>query len=744
VCDKSHDHHRHARKEHTDVPAPSPRRSRGTRLRRRLPAVAIVLAHVGVVAWLVAPATTSNAQTADDSLVDLEVSQATGLTDGQVIDVTVTARAGVRIDPNQGHEVYICRPGVTYAASRDTLPTGGNCPRFLSVSSSSLSSKQLFPLPDGSAARTSVPVGTGTVGWPLSAPTWTLTCDHDHPCLLVAVLKVSVNGGPTTDAIDTIELTYREDNPLSGCQQATAFTSAGSDRMLSWWTDLALAGCRGSGVVTNNFAPLGEGEAISAFASGQRDLAYTASGRTDTRGFDPPTDRPAVYTPVGVNAAVIAAVGGNPLYTDPSWPVGFPRPYEDIKLTAEEAASLIALLHLDFDTRYGDAIRARNPELPPTQVYWLGDTSKVRGLIAVQGPTSVTAFTTSYLDRRAGDAWRVPVVGGGSADLGVLGAFVHAQPRIATLTEISTKSQLTALNNVTVVQSPSFPGPAWALTDYATAVELGLTPVAIENAAGAFVKPTPESLAAAVPTMTVGADGRRTPAVTTTAAGAYPITMVEYAMTPAEQLVDDECAPRTDAQQQLRTWLEFVTGAGQQELPDGIVPLTADLRAEAEASIGRVGASPSTATCAPAPNQPPTPPSNPGPTVPSALPPGSLGDGGDGSLDFGATGSVFGSSGSSSGADASATSPSTPNELAGATELADAAKPTLPPFLGVKAVSEIISPAALVLLVALTAAAAFATSGRPLPAAVGSAAGRATALAGRAVRWRPRSGRRGR
>ena len=60
-----------------------------------------------------------------------------------------------------------------------------------------------------------------------------------------------------------------------------------------------------------------------------------------------------------------------------------------------------------------------------------------------------------------------------------------------------------------------------------------------------------------------------------------------------------------------------------------------------------------------------------------------------------------------------------PTELAGAAELADAAEPTLPPFLGIAAVSEIISPIALLLVVVLTSGAAFLTSGRPRAASLG-------------------------
>ncbi len=514
-------------------PGPRPRSRR-----RLLSAVATALALVAALAWLVAPVADSGAQpVGGDPPVTVEVTPATGLTDGTVVDVTVRARPGVRIstNPNDNQGIWLCRPGVTYTTYRELLPAQGNCPMFLSVSSSSLSSRTLFPLPDGSAARTSMAVGVGTVGWPLSAPTFSLTCDENNPCALVALVRASIDGGPLVDVATTVGLSYATDSPLASCRPADgAFTSAGSDRMQRWWTELSVADCGSSGQVASNFAPLGEGEALAGFASGARDVAYTAAGhRPEVASFNPPTARPAVYTPVSLNAVVIAVVGGNPLYQAPDWPVGLPRPYQDIRLTAAEAAALIGRHQTQFDTLHNAAVRGRNPELPPGELYWLGDTTKVRGTIAVQAPTSVTWLGTTYLDALAPAAW----INDAGADRGVVSSFAGAVPGFdGQLTEISTVSQLAALKNVTIQQSSVYPGPSWALTDYATAVALGLTPVAIENAAGQFVTPTPQSLAAAVPTMTVGPDGRRVPDVRATAAGAYPLTMVEYAMAPAEPL----------------------------------------------------------------------------------------------------------------------------------------------------------------------------------------------------------------
>ena len=140
-------------------------------------------------------------------------------------------------------------------------------------------------------------------------------------------------------------------------------------------------------------------------------------------------------------------------------------------------------------------------------------------------------------------------------------------------------------------------GPLWVLTDLATARALGMTPVSIENANGDFVAPTEQSMRAAVSTMTRNESGALVPdpnspagASTTGGVGAqadapaYPLTFVQYGMTPAEPLVDTStCTARSDSQALLSNWLNYVTGPGQEKLAAGLVALPDDLKAEAQA-----------------------------------------------------------------------------------------------------------------------------------------------------------------
>jgi hypothetical protein len=216
-------------------------------------------------------------------------------------------------------------------------------------------------------------------------------------------------------------------------------------------------------------------------------------------------------------------------------------------------------------------------------------------------------------------------------------------------------------------------------------------------------------MAAAVPSMLVDADGRRQPDPAGAAAGAYPLTMVEYAMTPAEPLVDAACAARPGAQALLASWLQYLIGPGQQALPAGFTPLTPDLQAEAGATIPRVGASPSTAC---GPTTPPGPAA--GPAAPSVAAVAGTGASGSGA---GAGRFGSGAAGPGAGLDAGVRE-ATPDELAAASEAADATEPRLPPFLGIRAVSQVLSPVALLLIVGLTSLTALVTSGRTLPAGV--------------------------
>jgi len=655
----------------------------------------------------------SGAQTPPaDPPVALTLSESTNVTDATVIQVTATARSDVRLQTDYGqgnnpHMMRICRPGVTYATSAD-MSDQTNCP-LVAVSSSSQASDALYPLRDGTAARGAITAGVGTAEWTRfvdgATRTFTLTCDPANPCLLVAKFKVSVAGGPLTDVVTAVELHYGNGDPTTACgaRDPDQVAGAGPDRMRPLWTQLTVAECRAAqSSAPTSFIGVGEGEGLKAFAAGNADLAYTASGYRAVVGLDAAPERPAVYTPIALNAVVIAAIGGQVNATDPNWPVGLPQPYsQDIRLTRAEAAALIAQGQAMLKFQNGDAIVNRNPQLGP-QLYFLGS-GKYTNPYMQAGADSGNYFASSFFAAQAPEAW-ITRPGPDGVPRPVSADFSTAQPDFtAALLGVTSRSLLAAGAHNDVQQNPADPGPGWALTDYATAVALGMTPVAIENASGEFVTPTPETMAAALDGMVHEPDGRLTPDPNASAGGAYPLTTVEYAMAPAEQLVDDSCAPRTHTQELLRAWLDYLTGPAQSSLPTGFVALPGSLREQAASAIAKVGASPTTCGV-------PTAPSGPGATPPasSATPTASAGTD---AMARSSAAARLGAGDELLGADALT---ATAAELAAAADAAGAAEPELPPLFGIIPVSRVLAPAALLLTVGLTSLAALVTSGRPI------------------------------
>ncbi len=550
---------------------------------------AVLLATATIAAsfgWALAP-TSSSAQTADPPFT-VELSQTTGLLDGDVVKVTIRGAPGVQLNPGSS-SMRVCRPGVSYTAPADLIPTNGKCPAN-GTSSAAEASGQIFAIADGTRAEGDIAVGVGVGEWEVfGQPNFTLACGPGAPCLLVLQVGTTDSvGGPITRHFVTRELTFADPDPTRGCggRNPAAVSTAASDRMQDIWARSTLAQCTSGGAsgASTSFAPTGEGEGIAAFTAGTRDLVYTAAGYRPFLGLDPAPRRPAVYTPVALNAVVIAAIGGQLVNDDPQWPVGLAKPYsEPIRMTAAEAATLLGQGGFFFNSTpgIGPEFLARNPQIGPTAY---NPNDRFANAAAVQDATAVSLFATSFLDEQAPGHWvSRPDVQARSR--GVDAQLARAVPGFeSSLTPVSQKIQTFAFRNG-VQQNATTPGPGWALTDYATAIDLGLTPVAIQNAAGEFVEPTPESIAAGVATMTKESDGRRVPDPDTTASGAYPMAMIEYAMAPAEQLVDQTCAPRAESQQVLTSWLSFLTGAGQDALGPDFVPLTPELAAEARGEV---------------------------------------------------------------------------------------------------------------------------------------------------------------
>jgi hypothetical protein len=554
------------------------------------------------------------------SPITVTATPTTGVLDGDAIAIRVEAGAGQRI--NFGSRARICRDGPVYDSADDLLPFGkGDCPNAgLSSSATPGGAASLDPLPDGSAAIGTLRVGTGRVEWgPASDPTkFSLTCDAANPCRLV--VDVQTSAGRKIEGSALIEFSDSEALGACGGTAPGALSASGSDRFIDTWARWTRDQCESAGVKASSNAVLtGEGLGLDAFATGQADMAYSATGpAVPGRAIEAP--RNSVSVPVALNAVVIGMLGGYPSEAA-DWPSGVPRPFSDVKVTASEMAALFGQGFFGFSPQPGDATLGRNPQLA-SGVTGLGGPA-----LAPSGSEATTYFTTRWFSTRAPGSWRTPSVPlddiPSLTPRGVTDELSAADPAfpVAISSQYSARASLKQkVGAASLTNAGSYP-MTWVLTDLATAVQLGIPVASLENSRGEFVAPTQASLAAAVSTMETKDDGTVVPGSGADAAGAYPLAFVEHIVAPAEPLLDAECAPRTDSQQLLASWVSFVTDDGQQSLK-GLQPLTPELATVAASSAKKIGTGPVTGPCKPDETPPTTTPTTPVAPVPPAAPGG--------------------------------------------------------------------------------------------------------------------------
>jgi hypothetical protein len=662
------------------------------------------------------PASSPEAGAAASGIV-VSATPTTGVLDGDAIAIRVTAGAGQRI--NFGSRARICRDGPVYDTSDDLLPFGkGDCPNAgLSSSATPGGAASLDPLPDGSAAIGTLRVGTGRVEWgPASDPTkFSLTCDTANPCRLVVDVQTST--GRIIEGSALIEFSDSEALGACGGTAPGALSASGSDRFIDTWARWTRDQCKSAGVKASSNAVLtGEGLGLEAFATGQADLAYSATGPSvPGRAIEKP--RRSVSVPVALNAVVIGMLGGYPSEAA-DWPSGVPRPFSDVRVTAGEMAALFGQGFFGFSPQPGDATLSRNPQLA-SGVTGLGGPA-----LAPSGSDATTYFATRWFSTRAAGSWRTPAVPlddiPSLTPRGITDELSAADPAfpVAISSQYSARASLKQkVGAASLTNAGAYP-MTWVLTDLATAQQLGIPVASLENSRGEFVAPTAASLVAATTTMDKSDDGTVVPGTAPDAAGAYPLAFVEHMVVPAEPLLDADCAPRTDSQKLLADWVSYVTGPGQASLL-GLQPLTPELKTIATASAAKIGTAPVTGDCKPAEPKPTTPT-----TTPPATPPGFLG-GFDGGSGFGSGGvpasSSFGSSSFGTealGAEAETVRSSDPE---GAEEAAEAGEPSAPDVPALMAAQRLGGSSGAIALVGL--------------AFLGAGAG--TLSAGRSPRRRP-------
>jgi hypothetical protein len=515
------------------------------------------------------------------------VSPATELADGQLFTVRVSGPPGMTV-LNSG----FCSPDLPAdAVDRDLTEwctdtvgngkAGGYAPAD----------------PDGVAELIlRAGVGNATKTAPALGTTHSWTCGPGHPCKLPIVI-VPPDGDAVFDV--STSLTYRDDDPTAGCggKAADQVASSAPDRLTEQWVSWAVGECGDHGLTTSASFE-NDGRSLGEFADGSVDLAYTAVA-PGTPGFGE-AGRAAVATPVALNATVIAAAGFVPSASSvPGQRIW--RHITDVKMTEAEATSLLSG-HLSLDEDLQNALIARNPQLA-SQTGAIGFTAPS----ALAGPQAATYLTSRRFAARSPKTWTYPSSKSKYGDqagtpLGTFADYNALTNSLAMVNLSSGKPQFVGEIYRKLSEKPeAISLVTFYLTDLATARQLGLAPVAIGSDEAGYVLPTTESITKAAEQLKPDASGFALPSVGDLPAGAYPLAYAEYAVTPAQKLLDDRCKERTGELAALKRWLTYLTTSGQDPsafAASGLIPLTPALQAQAASSIASIAkVAPSTGPC---------------------------------------------------------------------------------------------------------------------------------------------------
>ena len=410
--------------------------------------------------------------------------------------------------------------------------------------------------------------------------------------------------------------------------------SASPDRLTETLTQLGIDACQsgtggGQGLTDNLGAGYSDDKALCAFASDSVDLAYSAVGYGASASAFSPANcqggaepaRPYVAIPIALNAVVLAHsadVQQSPPYNGFGISLTGYSQQPGLRITLAQFAQLLSNGGVEdvstsgqvtsdsgsWDSQLGQGLLALNPQLASGQKVTSLENAIVGGaprlgVAATSGTDATTYLATSFLDAvepaqlvSAPDA----LAAFPSQPLGAISNFGAPPPAY----NVQTYTGRSILTHYTTPLS----GTAWwALTDAATAATTwgGLDDFALQTpdsltaatpAQATYVAPTTLSMQAAVANMTAQPDGTLLPNPNGGAVDGvepYPLTYVEYAIAPAQPLLNSDCSANTAAQTAMSQWLTFLVNRGQGDLPAGMAPLPNTLYAQAMADIAKVG-----------------------------------------------------------------------------------------------------------------------------------------------------------
>jgi hypothetical protein len=656
------------------------------------------------------------ARAQDPFSYSIEIQPAGPYADGQAFTVVVHGAPGMRV-ANTG----FCHPDLAAPTNQEQLTewctstvgngqVGGTAPAD----------------PDGNAELVvRAGVGNARKEAPALGTDHRWICDPTSPCRLSLVVYP-----PTGPAFfDTsVVLTYRDDEANAACAGSgtDALVTAAPDRLTEAWVGWTIDSCKGTGPATTaSFT--NDGSSLAQLAAGSVDLAYGGAPAGAT-GF--PATPSVVRTPIALNAAVLAVAGYYPAASSVPG-TDLYRRIDDIRMTNDEAAAILSgNLNLREDLQ--ESLIARNPQLA-VQGLKVGITLPS----TLAGAQATTWLTSRLLENRVGASWAYPKSISKFGELAgtPLGTFAdyNTLTNNLAIANLSTgKPQLVGEIYKKLAEKPQGVSlVTFYLTDLATARQLGLAPVVLQDRKGAWVAPNADSLTAAAGSMTAQPDGSLLPNPGDVAGG-YPLTFVEYAQTSATTLFGDGCTPDTGRTDRVRGWVGYLLDGGQRTLAaSALVPLPGALHTAAQATVAKIGATaPTDGPCAPATTTttaptttttaPVTTTTLPGGYVPGGSGPiGSFGGGGYGPSGLG-TGGTFGSGGTGLGAGTGtgdlgtgttgrARTPSTTTTR----KAADASTSSVPKLPAAVGNGLFLSIAALPALVGVASATGWLSGGRP-------------------------------
>jgi hypothetical protein len=570
-----------------------------------------------------------------------------------------------------------------------------------------------------------------------------IVCDDTHPCRLGFEVLDNVVGSAWAD-VTSLEFSPADrSTDAGGCSGLgpNTVTAYGPERLQTLFSALNRTDCEATpGPLPVSYVPSGEADQLDTVGV-SADIAVAGSGLLASHK----APDGALLVPFAVNSVALAQFGGRPAESNTTGQVAFTAdklPSLDvapsdlagivlhnfnsgtqIPLPEEAAQKNPVAIALKSRGSNPDSLNGFDPSLfglpmnvAPTVTYSLG-------------PDSTPSILSAYLVAKQPDAWVFShqpandVLTRSGKAVGKLNAFdtlkdngVGDNPPSLTSQVSSVGGLFTALFLKDLPNSdPNGGGPyahtcpitvvsgggviqdvlgkgclRFAVMDSGTAGSLGLTSSSVAVGSG-FVAPDATSLAAAA-AGTLNADGY----YESTAADAYPLSFLEYAVVPKAPLLDDGCKPRTGPQQQLKDFLGYLTTDGQSVLPAGFAPLPAALKAQAAAQIALLGTGKPTGPCAPTPSRTKTPTaSTPGSTTPTG---GSSNNGNSGGSNSGGGSGSGSGAGSSSG---SSTPPATPLPASTPLPSSTPVAAKVPVFAGTEPVSSRSATIGLLLLVAL-------------------------------------------